>query len=107
MGESVAIFGLGGVGLAALLGARAAGATTIAAVDVVPEKLELARELGATHAIPAGDGAVEAVREATGGGAEKAIETVGSANVLAAGLRGHAPRRHHGHGRPAAPEPDA
>jgi Zn-dependent alcohol dehydrogenase len=83
MGESVAIFGLGGVGLAALLGAHAAGATTIAAVDVIPEKLELARELGATHAIQAGDDAVEEVRAATGGGAEKAIETVGSAKVLA------------------------
>jgi Zn-dependent alcohol dehydrogenase len=83
MGESVAIFGLGGVGLAALLGARAAGATTIAAVDVVPGKLELARELGATHAFAAGEGAVEEVRGATGGGADKAIETVGSAAVLA------------------------
>jgi alcohol dehydrogenase len=82
MGESVAVFGLGGVGLAALLGARAAGATTIAAVDVVPEKLELARELGATHALLAGDDAIEEVRAATGGGAEKVIETVGSAAVL-------------------------
>ena len=83
MGESVAIFGLGGVGLAALLGARAAGATTIVAVDVVPAKLELARELGATEAVPAGDETIEAVRAATGGGAEKVIETVGSARVLA------------------------
>jgi Zn-dependent alcohol dehydrogenase len=83
MGESVAIFGLGGVGLAALLGARAAGATTIVAIDVVPAKLELARELGATEAVQAGDEVVEAVRAATGGGAEKVIETVGSARVLA------------------------
>lgn len=82
MGESVAVFGLGGVGAAALLGARAAGAATIVAVDVVPSKLELARELGATEAVLAGDDAVEAVRSATGGGAEKVIETVGSARVL-------------------------
>jgi alcohol dehydrogenase len=82
MGDSVAVFGLGGVGLAALLGARAAGAAEIVAVDVVPAKLELARELGATHAIAAGDGAVEEVRLATGGGADHAIETVGSAAVL-------------------------
>jgi Zn-dependent alcohol dehydrogenase len=82
MGESVAIFGLGGVGLAALLGAHASGATTLVAVDVVDSKLELARELGATHAVRAGPDAVEAVREATGGGAEKVIETVGSAAVL-------------------------
>ncbi|MEJ7751139.1 MAG: zinc-dependent alcohol dehydrogenase family protein [Thermoleophilaceae bacterium] len=83
VGERVAIFGLGGVGLAALLGASAAGATDIVAVDVVPEKLELALSLGATHAVLAGDSAVEDVRTATGGGAEKVIETVGSEKVLA------------------------
>jgi alcohol dehydrogenase len=82
-GESVAIFGLGGVGLAALMGAHEAGAAQILAIDVVPEKLALARELGATLAIEAGEGAVAAVREATGGGADKAIETVGSERVLA------------------------
>jgi alcohol dehydrogenase len=82
MGESVAIFGLGGVGLAALLGAHASGATTLVAVDVIESKLELARELGATHAVKAGPEAVEEVRAATGGGAEKVIETVGSARVL-------------------------
>jgi Zn-dependent alcohol dehydrogenase len=81
-GDRVAIFGLGGVGLAALLGARVAGAREIVAVDVVPEKLELARELGATVAIAAGPESVDAVREATGGGADKVIETVGSAAVL-------------------------
>jgi alcohol dehydrogenase len=81
-GDRVAVFGLGGVGLAALLGARVAGARQIVAVDVVPEKLALAQELGATDAIPAGAEAVEAVRAATGGGADKAIETVGSAAVL-------------------------
>jgi Zn-dependent alcohol dehydrogenase len=80
--DRVAVFGLGGVGLAALLGARVAGAREIVAVDVVPEKLELARELGATEAIAAGPGSVDAVREATGGGADKVIETVGSAAVL-------------------------
>jgi Zn-dependent alcohol dehydrogenase len=82
-GDSVAVFGLGGVGLAALLGARACGATTIVAVDVLEEKLELARELGATATVPAGEDAVDAVREATGGGADHAIETVGSERVLA------------------------
>jgi alcohol dehydrogenase len=83
VGESVAVFGLGGVGLSAVLGAVVAGAGTIVAVDVVPEKLELARALGATHAIAAGEDVVGAVREATGGGADHAIETVGSAAVLA------------------------
>ena len=81
-GERVAVFGLGGVGLAALLGARLAGAGSIVAVDVVPEKLALAKELGATDAVPAGEDAVEQVRELTSGGADKAIETVGSEKVL-------------------------
>jgi alcohol dehydrogenase len=82
-GDSVAVFGLGGVGLAALLGARVAGAGTIVAVDVVADKLERARALGATHAVAGGSQAVEAVREATGGGATHVIETVGNARVLA------------------------
>ena len=81
--DRVAVFGLGGVGLAALLGARVAGAETIVAIDVVPEKLELALELGASHALAAGDGTAEEVRSLTGGGADKAIETVGSERVLA------------------------
>jgi Zn-dependent alcohol dehydrogenase len=84
-GESVAIFGLGGVGLAALLGAVAAGAQPIVAVDRVPAKLALARELGATATIEAADGVdvAAAVRDATRGGVHHAIETVGSAAVLA------------------------
>ena len=81
-GDRVVVFGLGGVGLAALLGAKMAGAAEIVAVDVVEDKLEHARRLGATP-IHAGEGAVEAVREATGGGGDKVIETVGSARVLA------------------------
>jgi alcohol dehydrogenase len=83
MGDRVAIFGLGGVGLAALLGARAAGATTIVASDRVQSKLDLALELGATHTVMAGPSAIEDVRAATGGGADAVIETVGNAAVLA------------------------
>lgn len=82
-GDRVAIFGLGGVGLAALLGARVAGAGTIVAVDVVADKLALATELGATHAVAAGPDALEQIAEITGGGADHVIETVGSARVLA------------------------
>ncbi len=82
-GQRVAVFGLGGVGLSALLGAVVREAGTIVAVDVVPEKLELARELGATHAVAAGPDAVAQIRDLTGGGADHAIETVGSARVLA------------------------
>jgi alcohol dehydrogenase len=83
VGESVAVFGLGGVGLSAVLGAVVAGAGTIVAVDVIESKLDLARELGATHAVRAGEDAVAAVREVTRGGADHVIETVGNAAVLA------------------------
>ncbi|MFD9739875.1 zinc-dependent alcohol dehydrogenase family protein [Umezawaea sp. NPDC059074] len=82
-GDRVAVFGLGGVGLAALLAVKAAGASTIVAVDVVPHKRSLALRLGATHAVEGGPDAVEAVREATGGGADKVVDTTGSADVLA------------------------
>lgn len=84
MGQSIAIFGLGGVGLAALLGAVAAGAHPIVAVDVSTEKLALAKRLGATHTVLArGEGTVALVREATQGGAQFCLETVGSELVLA------------------------
>lgn len=82
-GQSVAVFGLGGVGLSALLGAVLAEAGTIVAVDRIPAKLKLARELGATHAVAAGPDALAEILELSGGGVEHAIETVGSAAVLA------------------------
>lgn len=83
-GESVAIFGLGGVGQAALLGAVAAGAHPIIAVDVLESKLERAKALGATHVVPAAaGGAAAAVREWSDGGVHHAIETVGSEAALA------------------------
>jgi S-(hydroxymethyl)mycothiol dehydrogenase len=67
-GSSVAVIGCGGVGLAVVQGARLAGAERIVAVDVLPEKLALALELGATDAVDASGGdAVARVRELTGG----------------------------------------
>jgi len=67
-GASVAVIGCGGVGLAVVQGARLAGASEIVAVDVVPEKLELALGLGATHAVDASGGdAVAQVRALTDG----------------------------------------
>lgn len=82
-GDTVAIIGLGGVGMAALLGARAAGAERIVAVDVAAHKLEWARELGATDTFLATDPHVaEAIRDATHGGVRKAIELAGSASAL-------------------------
>jgi alcohol dehydrogenase len=82
-GDRVAVFGLGGVGLAAVLGAELGGARTVIGVDVVPAKLELARELGATAVVDASSDPVEAIRDLTDGGAEVVVETVGSESVLA------------------------
>ncbi len=85
-GESVAVFGLGGVGMAAVAGAKIAGATTIIAVDIDPKKLEWAKEFGATHVIDSsqlsGEGedseVVAKVREITDGfGTDVAIDAVG------------------------------
>ena len=82
-GESVVVFGLGGVGLAAVAGAALAGATTVVAVDVDERKCDAATEtFGATHAICAKDMSedevIERVRELTGGfGTDVAIDAVG------------------------------
>lgn len=82
-GASVAVIGLGGVGLAALLGARRLAAAPLVAVDLSAEKLALARELGATHTFDAADPDCAArVREATGGGVEFAFEMAGAVPAL-------------------------
>lgn len=82
-GKSVAVFGLGGVGLSVVMGAKAAAANPIIAIDQFEDKLKLARELGATHAVNVNEqNAVESVREITGGGAEYVFESVGSETVL-------------------------
>ena len=82
-GASTAIIGLGGVGLASLLGARAAGARHIVAVDLSDAKLELAKSLGATHTFNASDpDCQDQVREATRGGVEYAFELAGSVRAL-------------------------
>lgn len=78
-GDTVAVIGCGGVGDAAIAGARLVGARTIIAVDRDPKKLDWARDLGATHAINAAEtDAVEAIQELTGGfGADVVIDAVG------------------------------
>lgn len=81
-GASVAVFGLGGVGLSAVMGARAAGADPIIAVDLLPAKLELAKKAGATHLIDGGKDPVQAVRDLTRGGVMYAFECAGVAEVL-------------------------
>ncbi|MGO4392826.1 zinc-dependent alcohol dehydrogenase family protein [Variovorax sp. M-6] len=83
VGASVAVIGLGGVGLAALIGAQAAGARHIVAVDLSEDKLEQARALGATHTVNAGDPeAREKIRAITDGGVEYAFEFAGAIRAL-------------------------
>lgn len=82
-GSSIAIFGCGAVGLSGLMAAKAAGATTIIAVDVHDSRLEFAKELGATYVINAKEvNPVEAIKEITGTGVNYSIETSGRAAVL-------------------------
>jgi len=82
-GASVAVIGLGGVGLATLLGAVAAGARRVVAIDLSDDKLGLARQLGATDTFNAGaSDAVEAIRAATNGGVEYAFEMAGSVRAM-------------------------
>jgi S-(hydroxymethyl)mycothiol dehydrogenase len=81
-GDTVAVIGCGGVGTAAVVGARLAGAARVIAVDLDERKLKLAGELGATHTVHAAglddDGVVEAIQQLTGGfGADVVIDAVG------------------------------
>ena len=83
-GDTVAVIGLGGIGLSALLGAKLAGATRIVAIDRVASKLDAALGLGATDVIDAGvDDAVTAVRSLTDTGVDVAFEATGNAAVVA------------------------
>ena len=83
-GDSVAVFGCGGVGCAAIAGAVLAGASTVIGVDLDPRKLELARSFGATNVVNAStEDPVERVRSLTGGnGADVCIEAVGNPKVM-------------------------
>ncbi|HXQ59742.1 MAG TPA: zinc-binding dehydrogenase, partial [Acidimicrobiales bacterium] len=83
-GDSVAVFGCGGVGCAAVAGARLAGAAKVIAVDLDPRKLDLATQFGATDVVLASEGdPVERIRALTGGfGADVCIEAVGNATVM-------------------------
>ena len=83
-GDSVAVFGCGGVGNAAIAGAKLAGATTIIAVDLDDRKLEWAKQFGATHTVNGSkEDAVVAIQAATNGnGADVCIEAVGHPEVL-------------------------
>jgi len=82
-GSSIAIFGCGAVGLAGIMAAKIAGCGMIAAVDIAPAKLEMAKELGATHLVDGRDKDVVArIKEITGGkGLNYALESTGNPNV--------------------------
>jgi alcohol dehydrogenase/S-(hydroxymethyl)glutathione dehydrogenase/alcohol dehydrogenase len=78
VGDTVVVLGCGGVGLNAVQGARIAGAQTIIAIDMHPERLDLAVKFGATHALQPADTVVKEVRRLTGGrGADHVLEVVG------------------------------
>jgi len=79
-GQSVAVFGLGGVGLAAVMGAKVAGASRIIAVDPVAAKRQVALELGATEALSPEEAA--SIKDLTGGGVDFAFEAAGVPAVL-------------------------
>ncbi len=86
-GSSIAVFGMGSVGLSAIMAAYAVGATTIIAVDVVEERLNLAKELGATHIINGKKtNPVEEIQKITGGGALYSLECTGIPDVLSQAL---------------------
>ena len=82
-GQSIAIFGAGGVGLAALAGAVLAGCTPIVVIDVVAERLELAQRMGATHVLnPKQEDVVQALNKIVPGGVEIALEATGRPAVM-------------------------
>jgi aryl-alcohol dehydrogenase len=83
LGDSLLIVGVGAVGLAAVMAARNTGATTIIAADLHDSRLELARQLGATHVINSGTvDLVEAVREVTGSTVDYAFDCTGVVKVI-------------------------
>ncbi len=91
-GSTVVVFGVGGVGLAAIMGAALTGASKIVAVDVVPSRLELALELGATHVIDAGSvDVVGALAELCPGGVQYTIECTGVIDVVSQAVQVLAP----------------
>lgn len=82
-GQSIAVIGLGGVGLNSVLGALVAGAGKVIAIDLDNSKLALAKELGATHSFNSGEkGVADTIRQLTNGGVNCAIEMAGSEKAL-------------------------
>jgi aryl-alcohol dehydrogenase len=86
-GSSIAVFGMGSVGLSAIMAAVVVGSTAIIGVDVNPDRLEMAKNLGATHTIHAGQtNPVEEIQKITAGGANYSLECTGIPEVLSQAL---------------------
>lgn len=82
-GSNVALFGMGGLGLSALLAAKLAGAGKIICVDILEERLKFATEIGADYTINAkNENPVEKIQKLTGGGADYSLEFAGNVNVI-------------------------
>ena len=91
-GSRVAVLGVGGVGMAAVMAARALGATTVVAVDLSAHRRELALSVGATHALHGADeNLAGAIAEVTGGGATHALDTTAVPAVIANGVKALSP----------------
>ena len=102
-GTSFASFGAGAVGCSAIMAARAVRATTIVAIDIVPSRLEMAKELGATHAINSKQtNPVEAIRDITGGGVALFARGLRRPQSVASGDRSTRISRHVRHRRSRA-----
>jgi len=87
VGDSLAVFGCGSVGLAAVMAAKAVGCAPIYAVDPNPDRRDLALELGATHAIdPTASDPIETIQESSGGGCDFSLECTGLPEVLSQAL---------------------
>lgn len=92
-GSSFVAYGGGAVGLSGVMAAAAVGATTIIAVDIVPSRLELALEIGATHIINSNvENALERIREITGGGAQFAMDSTGIPALISQMVQALRPR---------------
>lgn len=91
-GATMAVFGVGGIGLNCVQGGVLSGAAKIIAVDVVPQKLEWAKRFGATHVIDSSkEDAVAAIKDLTGGGADYTFEAVGNLKVIKQALQALGP----------------
>jgi aryl-alcohol dehydrogenase len=92
-GSSLAVFGAGAVGIAAVMAARAAGCTKVIAVDLVPDRLALAEELGATHSVDASaKDPVEEIQRITGRGADFTVDTTAVTAVVRQAVSALAPK---------------